>query len=133
MASEMSFRVPGLPITQGSMVSAGRGMRHSNSDLLDWREKIGWIAIQARPTGWPSISNGEQAFGVELGFFLARPAYLPRRVLYPVKKRDVDKLLRAVLDALSGVLWRDDGQVIDVVVRKRFAVDPGVEARVTLL
>lgn len=35
---------------------------------------------------------------------------------------DVDKLLRACFDALSGVVWRDDAQVTDVVGRKRFAV-----------
>jgi Endodeoxyribonuclease RusA len=35
---------------------------------------------------------------------------------------DVDKLLRACFDALSGVVWKDDAQVTDVVGRKRFAV-----------
>jgi hypothetical protein len=35
---------------------------------------------------------------------------------------DVDKLLRAALDALTGVVWKDDSQVTDVIGRKRYAV-----------
>lgn len=46
---------------------------------------------------------------------------------FHVKKPDVDKLVRAVLDSLSGVVYSDDCQVVDLTTSKRFEVkDSGV-------
>ncbi|GIW60074.1 MAG: hypothetical protein KatS3mg087_1140 [Patescibacteria group bacterium] len=39
-------------------------------------------------------------------------------------KPDVDKLSRAVLDALTGVLWSDDDQVYKIICEKRYCVVP---------
>lgn len=60
---------------------------------------------------------------VRLGivFFLPRPQSLPARVKHHTKKPDVDKLVRAVKDALKGVLWHDDAQVIHLVATKAYA------------
>lgn len=48
-----------------------------------------------------------------------------------VKKPDGDKLLRAVLDAMTGIVYHDDAQVIDSMPRKRYA-DPGQSPGVRL-
>jgi Holliday junction resolvase RusA-like endonuclease len=40
---------------------------------------------------------------------------------YPVVRPDADKLLRAVLDALTGRVWADDAQVVVATARKRYA------------
>lgn len=39
------------------------------------------------------------------------------------KRRDIDNCLKAVLDALNGIAWRDDSQVVSVTCTKR--VEPG--------
>lgn len=44
----------------------------------------------------------------------------------PETRPDADKLLRAVGDALTGVVYRDDAQLTTVVVRKRWAKTEGV-------
>jgi crossover junction endodeoxyribonuclease RusA len=49
----------------------------------------------------------------------------------PDGRPDIDKLERAVLDALTGVWYRDDGQVTDLTGRKRYA-EPGEPPRVTI-
>lgn len=46
--------------------------------------------------------------------------------LMPTTKPDADNVLKAVLDGCNGVLWRDDVQVVDVRVRKRYAAAPCV-------
>jgi len=43
----------------------------------------------------------------------------------PDTKPDADKLCRGVFDALIGVLYRDDGQVTTVLVRKRWSRNEG--------
>lgn len=77
----------------------------------------------ALPTEWP--------VRVDLTFRMQRPKSAPARVLYPAKKPDIDKLVRAVLDALTvGGIWRDDAQVVELVARKRFDHVAGVDISV---
>ena len=57
-------------------------------------------------------------------FYLPRPKSLPKRVTEHTKKPDLDKLLRAVLDACTtGGVWRDDSQVATIHARKVYAGD----------
>lgn len=54
---------------------------------------------------------------------------------YPAVKPDATKLVRAVEDALTGICWRDDAQIVNQDVRKRYA-DTGsarVEIAITSL
>mgnify|MGYP001582537017 CR=1 FL=1 len=46
--------------------------------------------------------------------------------LWPIVKPDLDKLVRATLDTLTGVLWDDDSRVVELVARKVYAA-PGAE------
>jgi len=59
---------------------------------------------------------------VRIGFWLPRPRSLPKSVLWPAKRPDLDKLTRAVLDGLTdGGAWGDDGQVVSLLASKEFA------------
>ena len=44
----------------------------------------------------------------------------------PTTKPDVDNVLKAVGDGCNGVVWRDDSQVVQVTMAKRYGVKPGV-------
>lgn len=61
-----------------------------------------------------------------------RTAALAGEVL-PTVKCDADNCLKAVCDALNGVLWRDDTQVVNVALAKRYDEMPRVEVRVVPL
>ena len=45
---------------------------------------------------------------------------------HPTTKPDVTKLVRAVEDAATGLLWRDDAQVVTQTATKRYGPRPGV-------
>jgi Holliday junction resolvase RusA-like endonuclease len=68
---------------------------------------------------------------LELSFFRPRPkthygsgrnsaVVKPSAPSYPATRPDVLKLARGVEDALTGVVWRDDAQIVDEVLRKRY-------------
>lgn len=66
--------------------------------------------------------------------YVRQPASIPKRdrlTALPMKRPDVDNFAKTVLDGLS-VLWRDDAQVTDLNMRKRYAVgsSPRWEIRV---
>jgi len=47
--------------------------------------------------------------------------------LYPIVKPDLDNVAKAILDALNGVLYKDDNQVVELYVNKHYSDDPRVE------
>lgn len=50
--------------------------------------------------------------------------------LHPQVKPDLDNVLKAVLDAINGVVYVDDSQVINMVATKRYSTDARIEVYV---
>lgn len=116
----IEFFVPGKPQAQGSKVKGRWGnMREANNELGPWRERVAIAAYEA--AGGMVFESGEQiALGLE--FILYRPASAPKTKWLPAtKKPDIDKMERAIQDALTHVLWPDDAQVTHVIKFKRVA------------
>jgi crossover junction endodeoxyribonuclease RusA len=114
----LALFVPGRPAPQGSKRHVGNGILvESSKALAPWRTTVAWHAAQAAT----QLLDGPIA--VEVQFVMPRPTSLPKRKPTPphVKRPDVDKLIRAILDALSGVIWHDDSQVVDLHPTKRYA------------
>jgi Holliday junction resolvase RusA-like endonuclease len=53
--------------------------------------------------------------------------------IVPTIKVDADNCLKVFCDALNGVAWIDDVQVVDVALTKRFAEQPCVVFKITPL
>jgi len=48
----------------------------------------------------------------------------------PCKKPDIDNIAKTYLDAMNGVIFKDDTQVIDLHVKKVYSAAPGVDVMV---
>ena len=125
--SEIEFVVQGLPISQGSMKSFGNGrMVHSNKNLKAWRTSVFQAgAIGSEQYGF--FAQKEMAVRMELLFMLPHPKTV-MRVRHTVRP-DLDKLIRAIGDALSGACYVDDSQIVTIIAHKRYIVGneiPGV-------
>lgn len=51
-------------------------------------------------------------------------------LVFPTTKPDVDNTVKAVFDALNGVVWKDDVQVVDLQLTKRYSASPRVEVEI---
>ena len=49
-----------------------------------------------------------------------------------ITRPDIDKLLRALLDGMTGVVFKDDSQVAEIVARKYYGETPAVYVQVEL-
>lgn len=124
--------VPGTPVPQGSkkaFVIKGTNRARivdDNAEVLKpWRAAVTAAAAAA----WGRPPMRDEALVVTCDFRLVRPKSVRRR--RPHVKPDVDKYLRAVLDALTdAAVWGDDGQVVKAVPEKNYADEPGVLIRV---
>jgi crossover junction endodeoxyribonuclease RusA len=118
----ITFTVIGHAQPQGSTKAfMPKGARYpvvtsDNPNLKGWRL---FVAHEAqRHAGAGPMSGGVR---VMLDFALQRPKSLPKRTSQHLKKPDIDKLARAVLDALTGILYHDDSEVVRLEVTKRYA------------
>lgn len=132
LTGRIAIRVHGTPIPQGSKVANrfGNGVRDSNAaKLWPWRDHVEGTAKDT--CRYHDTVTGPVR--VWLRFALERPpshyrtgrnAHLIKdsAPAHPVSKNDIDKLTRAVLDALTTAgVWTDDGLVVDVRARKFYA------------
>ena len=52
---------------------------------------------------------------------------------YPMKKPDLDNVAKIILDALNGVAWKDDAQVVDLKVNRRWAKEISERVMIDIL
>lgn len=79
----------------------------------------------------PVVNNPPTGpISVTLVFFFRRPHGAPKARIGHTVKPDLDKLIRAILDALKGILYKDDAQVIHVQASKHYALPERVEIEV---
>jgi crossover junction endodeoxyribonuclease RusA len=125
------FAVYGVPIPKGST----RAFRVKGSErmvvtqanaktLRPWEQAVRIAAMEA------GITKIEGPVWIALSFFIGdRPrnqfnskghlkAWAPA---YPPTRPDGDKLMRAVLDGLTGIAYRDDAQIVEGVWCKLYA------------
>ena len=122
----ITFRVNGIPIPQGSMkVINGRVLHSQGSALAGWRSLIGWEARLAGATPHSLPTK------ITITFFMPRPKTVKRA--WPSVAPDLDKLIRAVLDGLTGVAYEDDGQVVQIEAQKLYGASVGAEIRLETL
>lgn len=124
-----SFFVPGEPITEGSTRAFASGQRvvvtHDRGhELAAWRTRVKRAAQDAaREAGWEPRYDGPVV--VDAVFMLRRPKSAKKRLM-PHVKPDLDKLIRAVGDALApykqpGVL-KDDSRIVTWHASKHYAI-----------
>lgn len=130
--STVTFHVAGTPAPQGSKTRTRYGMFESSKRVKPWRDLVTRVAAQTaddehllRPLQAP--------YEVDVWFYIPKPR--TTRARFPVAPTvgDLDKLVRAVGDALtkSGLI-EDDRHIVTLRAEKRWAVDeePGVIVRV---
>lgn len=138
MTQPLAFVVYGEAQPQGSaraFVPKGWNravVTSDNPNLKNWRQLVAEAANRAlgnRPTAELFL----EGVRLTIAFYLPRPKSLPKRQTAHTKKPDIDKLVRAICDALSQLVFRDDSQVCELVTAKHYAAEgqpPHVEIRV---
>lgn len=89
----------------------------SNRNLKSWQSLVAEAASRAigeRPD-WQILDG---AVRLSLAFYLPRPKSLSKKITAHTKAPDCSKLIRSTEDAMSGIVFRDDAQVIEIIAGK---------------
>lgn len=96
----------------------GNIVHSQGSALAAWRSAV---ALSAKSAG---AKPHTEAVHIEMVFTMPRPKTVTRPE--PSVAPDLDKLVRAVLDGLTAIAYRDDSQVTSIVASKQYGQAPGV-------
>lgn len=95
-------------------------VQHVNAPFLLGPVEVRLMIFVPIPKSWSARKQAEALTadrwlsGVRVG-----------RVL-PIGKPDLDNIAKLVLDALNGILWRDDSQVVSLTIIKQYGAEPGM-------
>lgn len=143
--SAVSFRIPGTPVGKARARATVRGFKdgrpiighHTPQKTRTWEGVAATMAMQAM-AGTPPMAG---PLRLELQIVLPVPTSWPgwKRALAlageirPTVKPDADNVEKAAKDALNGVVWADDVQVVEGAKHKVYGLEPGVTVTVTPL
>ncbi len=141
----IEFWTDGRPQTKGSTKGFGfvrkHGPRAGSIGVNITNDNVkakGWaqlVAMAARSAYHGAALEGPMCVGVT--FHLPRPkshsgkrGLKPGAPRYPIAKErdDTDKLVRCALDAITGIAWVDDSQVVKIEAAKVYATGDRIGA-----
>jgi Holliday junction resolvase RusA-like endonuclease len=136
------FFVPGIPAPAGSKRFVGHSKKTGRAILVDmsgergtnWRIAVQWHAQEQLLSGAVQFMHGTP-LDLRVTFTMPRPKHHFRKngelkqdaPLFHTGTPDTTKLLRAVEDAITGILWHDDSQVAFQCAQKIYGTNPGAQ------
>ncbi len=138
MSNVIKFTVPGAPVGKGRPKVSTRGGKFAKMYTPEKTanyETLVALAAQQAMVGRTLLAGPVE---VQMAILLPIPASWSKKKqaaalagqVYPTKKPDADNVVKAIFDGINGVVWNDDVQACDIVVRKRYAETPGVQVLV---
>lgn len=124
-----SLFIPGIPASKGSYRPITGRSRTTGKPVTrlipmdrkerPWRDHVRDTILSHKH---PTIPHNSYVT-VETTFYLPRPKTIPpTKRKHPTVKPDIDKLQRALYDAITEThIWHDDCQITDVTSHKRYA------------
>lgn len=94
------------------------------------------VAMSYRTAGGNKKLDG--AVAIDVTAYFAIPKSTPKKKLFqflqnifrPIKKPDIDNILKIIMDGLNGIAYDDDKQVVSVKIHKFYSTEPRVEVEI---
>jgi Holliday junction resolvase RusA-like endonuclease len=130
----IQFTVLGIPQPQGSMKAfipkgwARAVLTSDNAKNKPWRQETASCALDAM------MGKAVMTGAVELvaDFYFDKPKS-KKKAQFKLTKPDVSKLTRSVEDAMTGIVYQDDSQIVSEIVRKHYGSPARAEIQVRQL
>ncbi|KMY60124.1 hypothetical protein AA906_07035 [Geobacillus stearothermophilus] len=132
----IKFIVYGEPVAQGrprATTVNGRVRMYDPKKSRDFKHYLKLAASKHRPE---QLIEGPISLEVKVykpilkSFSKKKKAAAEAGQLRPISKPDVSNYLKLIEDALTGVIWKDDSQIIDCSISKYYSETPRTEIQI---
>lgn len=139
---ELTLTIPGEPCAQGRPRFSTHGGFVKAYDPVKSRNYKAYVKMCAiksmKEQGWTLT---EKALSIEVRAFMSIPSSKSKKfkqaavlgIERPTKKPDVDNIFKCVTDAMSGIAYKDDKQIVAATVNKWYAEVPRVEVLIRII
>jgi len=118
--------IPGRPTGKARPRPGTNGGYHLPKKTVTAQSFAALCATQAMA----GFDRFEEAVSMGIDIAVSPPASWSKRKrdeaicgrIRPTTKPDCDNVVKLIADAFNGIVWRDDVQVVDLTVRKRYAL-----------
>ncbi len=105
----------------------------TNPKLKPWRQELAQTALATMIESGAAKAARGAAVSMRLAFYFDAPKSAKKSALWKITKPDLDKLLRAVLDGLTGIAYQDDAQVCECAIAKFLGSPARVEVQISTI
>jgi len=129
----ISFTVYGEPVAQGRprFTTVGEFPRaYDPAKSRNYKDYVRLVATEHKPDKpleGPLELHVTVLRSIPKSFSRKKADAAERGEIRPTTKPDADNYLKSVKDALNGIIWRDDSQIVRVVVEKYYSINPRIE------
>jgi len=126
--TECYLHIEGKPVAWMRRVPIGRGKAFSPKKMVDYKARVQYQFSREYPDH--ILFTGPVEVTILIDWPIPKSFSKKKRAaamvydIHPITKPDVDNLGKIVCDALNGVAYRDDAQVVRLTVEKRYAAQP---------
>ena len=135
----IEFTVPGEPVAQGRPRFSTRGSFVKAYDPEKSKSYKAYVKlVAAAAMSERSLKTFDGAIAVSIRAYVSVPKSKSKKfrenalkgLEHPTKKPDCDNIAKILLDAMTGIVYEDDKQIIRLVVEKFYDEVPRVEVTV---
>jgi Holliday junction resolvase RusA-like endonuclease len=134
MTFMVTFKVEGEPKGKGRprFRSTGKFVHaYTDSKTREYENKIKASALVAmgasKPLKSPVVIFIDVVKGIPASYSKKRTSDCLSGREHPTKKPDIDNTMKACLDAMNGIVYVDDKQVVSIHARQSYGEEPHVE------
>ena len=126
------FEIPGNPKGKGRPRFARSGHAYTPESTASYENLVKVLFMQKYPgtqpipQGIPLEAHLTAFFPIPKSASKSRAADMEKGFELPTKKPDTDNLAKIVLDALNGLAYHDDAQIVRLTVQKSYSREPRV-------
>ena len=137
----LSFSVLGKPVPQ-ARPRFGNGWAYDKKESREYKKIVHDAAQEAVITNNWIMAHEEMPIRMTLVIYKPIPDYRPQwykkaaiaGFVAPLKRTgDIENIAKGIMDAMSGLVYKDDAQVYSLTLEQRYAEEPHVDVFVDAL
>ena len=135
MKIKLNFEIK--PMAKQSFRTTRSGQKYLDPSVIKYRKAIRNMAILQMQK--QKAEKIEGAVNMNIIYAFRRPQSLSKKerneidngkIVPKTTKPDIDNLTKAILDALNGIVWKDDAQVAQINIQKIWSAKDQIEIEI---